>query len=67
MSENQNKDVVVNTVVDAQDKFRDASLETPKHEFGRLAVGTLAAYFADKAARKAYDAAVLAYRAHRSA
>jgi hypothetical protein len=43
-----------------------AGLDSVPHQLGRLFVGSLAAYGADKVASKAYNTVVLAIRARRN-
>lgn len=37
-----------------------------KHQFGKMAVGSIAAFAANQLAEKAYDAALRAYRARKA-
>lgn len=67
MTEKQNKTVDapvagVTVITDAS----SAGLNSMPHQLGRLLVGSLAAYGADKAASKAYNTVVLAIRARRN-
>lgn len=69
MTTNETRHDTTTPVVEADISVKlqkDDSLDSTTHQIGRMAVGTLAAYFAEKAASKAYNATVLAIRAKRS-